>query len=112
MMDFAKKIQELESERQELKAQLNAKGIGGQERLVIRQQIIAIDRQITALYTLQSHQQPKACWRFSATFERLRAASNCRRTCSYKHSRSLRASIRPLSFSLCTALKRHTRDIP
>jgi hypothetical protein len=69
MMDFAKKIQELESERQELNAQLNAKGIGGQERLVIRQQIIAIDRQITALYTLQSHQQPKACWRFSATFE-------------------------------------------
>ena len=46
-MDYFKEIQELKEERAELKAQLTSEGISEQEKLVIRQQVIAIDNQIT-----------------------------------------------------------------
>ena len=53
-MDYTKEIQELKVDRAELEAQLKTNGISEQERLLIRQQIIAIDNQITAYVHLLS----------------------------------------------------------
>jgi hypothetical protein len=49
-MDYAKEIAELETRREKLEEQLSIKGISEQKEHVIRQQIIAIDNLITAMY--------------------------------------------------------------
>ena len=51
-MDYTTKVETLETKRENLEAELKTKGISAEERHDIRQQIIAIDNQITALYSL------------------------------------------------------------
>ena len=53
-MDYTKEIQELKKKRKKLEQQLETKGISAEERLLIRQQIIAVGQEITALYNSQA----------------------------------------------------------
>ena len=71
-MDYTKEIQELKKKRKKLEEQLETKGISAEERLLIRQQIITIGQEITALYNSQagatSAAAPK-CWKLSIVFK-------------------------------------------
>jgi hypothetical protein len=51
-MDAGKKIDVLDQKREELEQQLKQKGISEAKEIVIRQQIIAIGNEITALYQM------------------------------------------------------------
>ena len=53
-MDYTKKIEALEATRKKLEEQLETKGISEQKELLIRQQIITVGQEITALYNSQA----------------------------------------------------------